>query len=322
MGLTTEQLALRRTGIGASQVSALFGLNPWRTAYGLWEELTNEPKEFYHTESQEWGIALEPLVLTKVAQETREEVRACDTTYKHSKYPRVIATPDGFYVNRKGLIEIKTTDKDRRLDWGKPGTNEIPPYYALQAQQQMSVMRSHGHDVNFVDFGVLFGGNSFAMFIELYDPEWDQIICETIDKFYRNFVETKIPPPVDLYSKERGKFLQRLYSQPEKNVIIADDEMEKIVLGLKEAKTNASKAKSDLEYYQNRLKQAIGNATALQTSHGTFSWSYVSGRKGLSSSALLELAKAKGATPQEIEDCMIRSSDYRKFIQPRGFQDE
>lgn len=65
-----EWLAARRHGIGASEVSAILGLNPYRSCFEVWAQKMKqrEMDDSASTEAATWGVLLEPVVRTEVAR--------------------------------------------------------------------------------------------------------------------------------------------------------------------------------------------------------------------------------------------------------------
>ena len=68
-------LAARRHGIGASEVSAILGLNPYRSCFEVWaSKMDTAPaqggiaEEAAASEAATWGVLLEPVVRTEVAR--------------------------------------------------------------------------------------------------------------------------------------------------------------------------------------------------------------------------------------------------------------
>ncbi len=67
----TGELALRLRhliSIGGTAVSAIFGANPYRTAYDVWQEMTEQTKPFQGNYVTRRGIALEQLVAKRAAE--------------------------------------------------------------------------------------------------------------------------------------------------------------------------------------------------------------------------------------------------------------
>ena len=52
MGLTAEQLEIRKTGVGGSDIAVLLGLNPFKTTHELWLEKDDS----YRTEKTDPGV--------------------------------------------------------------------------------------------------------------------------------------------------------------------------------------------------------------------------------------------------------------------------
>mgnify|MGYP003308094406 CR=1 FL=1 len=66
----TEWLARRRQGIGGSDVAAILGLSPWRTALDVYHDKTGAEKPEAETENMRIGTALEQFVADRFTEET------------------------------------------------------------------------------------------------------------------------------------------------------------------------------------------------------------------------------------------------------------
>src|SRR3546814_14288653 len=66
--------AFRSSVVGASEVSALFGCNPWLTEFELWHRKAGNvaTPDFAHNERTFWGTILEPVILAAASERSEE----------------------------------------------------------------------------------------------------------------------------------------------------------------------------------------------------------------------------------------------------------
>jgi putative phage-type endonuclease len=92
MGLTPEQLELRRSGIGGSDIAAILGLSPYATPLDVFRSKVEN-----YVQSDSWafrrGRLLEPVVAQIYAEETGAMLREVGTL-RHPDRSIVLATPD------------------------------------------------------------------------------------------------------------------------------------------------------------------------------------------------------------------------------------
>ena len=141
--MTREKwLQERLTGIGASESSAVLGLNPYMTNVGLWEIKTGRKaqddisgKEYvkYGTEAEHHLRELFKLDFPEYTVEHNDF-----KLHRNKDYPFIFATLDGELTHKetKGVLEIKTTQimqgsqKDKWID-------QIPQNYYIQVLHQL-----------------------------------------------------------------------------------------------------------------------------------------------------------------------------------------
>lgn len=152
--LTKEQLEMRKSGLGGSDVAVALGLSPWKTQLQLWAEKIGKLEDNAESAAMEWGSRLEDAVATKFAEEHANDyelITDCDTV-RHPEYPFLLATPDGYLHSpsepHSGILEVKTSAQQ---PW-----ESVPEYYLLQAQHYCYVTQR-----DFFCFAVLFNGRDY-----------------------------------------------------------------------------------------------------------------------------------------------------------------
>ena len=193
-----EWLAYRRKGIGGSDVAALLGISPWRTARDLYYDKLNiaavEDNE-NNWVALEMGHLLEPLVAKIFQHRTGYKIYQVKKMFQHPKYPWMLADVDYFVELPDGttaILEIKTTNYNAKDHWWLDGEETVPVYYETQGRHYMAVM-----DVDRCFFCCLYGNNEEETIIreirrdEAYEDE--MIFLE--QHFWENHVLAKTPPP-------------------------------------------------------------------------------------------------------------------------------
>lgn len=178
----------RRKGVGGSDIAAIMGLSPWKTAYRVYQEKRKEIAEWQGDATTDWGQRLEPAIRQWYSDQTGRCVRLPEKIIFNTRYPFMLASLDGFTDDPRG-VEIKTARSGK--GWGEPGSNEIPDYYMLQVQHYMVVT---GFPV--FDVPVSIGGSSPELYEVPFDPELGEMIIEAAAAFWQRVVDGNPPEPI------------------------------------------------------------------------------------------------------------------------------
>ena len=150
--------------VGGSDVSVVFGENPWTAPPELWRIKKGllKPNDAENSWQKEMGHIMEPVVAHWYASLTGNKVIEDTGLYQHADYPYALANLD-YRIKDKtgadGLLECKTTSWHKAGDWAD---GAVPPYYEMQVRFYMAVM-----DINFSDIVCMWGMN----------PETDMATC-------------------------------------------------------------------------------------------------------------------------------------------------
>jgi len=237
----------RRKGVGGSDVAAILGLNPWKTAYRVYQEKRKEVEDWQGNDATEWGKRMEPAIRQFYSDVTGRSVRLPDKIMYHSKYPFMLASLDGFTDDHR-VVELKTARSGK--DWGEPGTNEIPDYYALQCQHYLIVT---GFEV--ADIVVSIGGGSPNLYEVLEDKELQGMIIDAEADFWQRVQEGN-PPDVVTYADA----VQRYGLNTATGAVVADEDAIKNILALKALQTKIKEMELIQEEIKGRLITFIGDS--------------------------------------------------------------
>ena len=112
---TPEWVEWRKGGLGASDLPAILGLDPYRTEHEVWEEKTGRRPGFAGNAKTRWGHRMEQLGRDHWTEQHPDVDPAVhnDRPYHDDRWPHLWATPDG--VGGSGTpgevgIEVKVTE--------------------------------------------------------------------------------------------------------------------------------------------------------------------------------------------------------------------
>ena len=187
-----DWLAVRRSGIGGSDVAAAIGLSPWKSPIELWEEKVlgkTQPKN--DNDSMLWGRLLEPLIRGEFSRRSGLAVQPLRSMLQHPVHKFMLANLDGLVldpVRGPGVLEIKTASAFKQAEWDD---NRCPDVYQLQVQHYLEVT-----GLPYAVIVVLIGGNSLRWLTVEPDRELTENLIELERRFWQQVV-TQTPPPVD-----------------------------------------------------------------------------------------------------------------------------
>lgn len=201
MPLTSTQVAERRLGIGASEVAAVLGMNPSKSAYDVWLEKTGkvDAPDLSDSVPVRLGNRMEPVVLEYAAEVLQKPVVKCPDTFRH-RNGVMLANLDGMVEHAKPGSDIVEAKSNWMIDtgWGEEGTDMVPDMVWCQAQQQMLCADS---GVNWVARLLGRYGLRFSLYrVERAAPETLAAVEERVCEFWHNNVQKDIPPEHSLPS--------------------------------------------------------------------------------------------------------------------------
>ena len=264
--LTREQwLDYRRQGIGGSDVAAIIGISPFRTARDIYyDKLDIAAVEEYEGNwvAMEMGHLLEDLVAEIFRHKTGFEIYQVKKMFCHPVYRFMLADVDYFITmpdGAKAILEIKTTNYNARDNWWRDGREIVPPYYETQGRHYMAVM-----DIDRVFFCCLYGNTEDEAIIREIrrDAAYEEEMIFLEREFWTEYVQKKVPPP---YLEDGDVILESMkrYCGP------ADKDAPAIVLEgkmawnlmryqqLQEEKKNSERTSKKLEEEIQRLKAIL-----------------------------------------------------------------
>lgn len=245
-----EWLEARKHGIGGSDVSAIAGLNKWKSPVGVYlDKVGGSPDEDVAGEAAYWGNVMEDVVAQEFSIRTGLKVRRRNAILKHLKYPFMLANVDRLIVGKREGLECKTASEYLKGDWEN---DEVPAAYLLQIQHYMAVT---GYEAWHI--AVLIGGNKFLHKRIERDEELISYLIQIEKDFWENNVLKQIPPLFD-GSNASEDLLKALYPEsiPESEVNLPKD-AETFIEALDAIETELKTLETQKKEYQNQIKDMM-----------------------------------------------------------------
>lgn len=244
-----EWLKARKRGVGASDMSALAGVNPYKSAFEIYLDKTSDEVNEFSNQFTHWGNILEPVVADEFARVTGAVVKAPPQQIMQlAEHPHIMASLDRVAVMPDGeevVVEIKTTSSRNASKWGEQMTDQIPIQYLVQVHYQMGVS---GHKTAYVP--VLIDTSDFR----IYKVERDDDVIKSLQDLAHEFwdrVISKNPPPPDTTNPAGRELIKKFKAVSGKSVDLPIESVTLLQTYLdskeKEAAANEEKEKAQAE---------------------------------------------------------------------------
>ncbi|WP_144511546.1 YqaJ viral recombinase family protein [Bacillus sp. FJAT-22090] len=246
-----DWLQARRLGIGGSDVSAIAGLNKWKSPVAVYlDKVGQSPLEDTAGEAAYWGNVMEDIVAQEFSLRTGLKVRRRNAILKHPEHKFMFANVDRLIIGKREGLECKTASEYLKGEWEE---DEIPAAYLLQIQHYMAVTGYKAWHI-----AVLIGGNKFIHKRIERDEELISYLIQIEKDFWENHVLKEIPPTFD-GSDSSADLLKALYpeSEPETEINLPKD-AETLIEALEVIKADLKESDTKKKEYENQLKALMG----------------------------------------------------------------
>ncbi len=177
-----EWLRYRKGGITGTDAGAITGMNPYISAFQVYQDKISETFSDEDNESMRQGRDLEEYVAERFTEATGLKVRKANGIYQNEKHPIMLADFDRLIVGQKAGLECKTVSPYSADKW-KDG--EIPLHYQMQVQHYLAVS---GYDCWYVA-ALIFGREFIVRKIER-----DEDIINNLIRIEEHFWESYVIP--------------------------------------------------------------------------------------------------------------------------------
>jgi len=259
-------IEMRKTGVPASDVGAICGVDPERDEFSVWAEKKGGLPPSPPNDRQMVGKILEPAVLQLYAYKTGCEIEYCDQTMRHAEKPYMIVTPDAFVKGKRKGVDAKVSSVDQRRHWGATA-DDIPERIQLQCWYYMAFF---GFDT--WDVAALLGDGMPRIYTIERDLEAERAMLARVEEFYRRYIAGDEIPPLD-GSKSAGVWLQQTFPNHKRpDLRRATPAEEELLATYAAIRIDQAELKADRAVYENAIKFAIGEREGLIWPDGKFTW--------------------------------------------------
>lgn len=252
---------LIRKGVGASDISAVVGMNPFASPWDVYLRLVDDAPEKEQTEPMEWGHRLEPAIRQKYCDDTGAQIYVPPTSIFAADREWARATPDGIVLESgkwKHLLQCKNVGAWVAKSW----EHEPPAYVQLQTQWEMYVTEMDRDDI-----AVLIGGNDFHVYTIHRDQKVIDDLLTIADAFWKK-VQARTPPAVDDSDACREHFERKIKKTTIE--VAADADTEALFAEWRSLCIRQKRDKKRVEAIRNVIRQQLAEAqaTAITSSLG------------------------------------------------------
>lgn len=265
MSLSPEQIELRKKGMTATDVVALFPeFAPpyWKRRIEIYMEKLNLSEPIEDNPRMKAGRRFEEAIAQEFSEQKGLTIYEPNKTFVKNEW--MMATPDRvvqidptdvLYTNG---LECKNVSEQQAYMWGKPDVGGEPPYHVIiQCAWSMAVL---GFDKWWVACCV--GGWDFRFYLLERNLKFEETLIASARHFLFDIVRKQAwsegIPPDD--SEAYGKFIKLMYPRVEVERVTASEGMEKSYGEIVRLDNEISEMKSIREEHRNWVMKEMGSA--------------------------------------------------------------
>lgn len=264
----SDWLLKRKIGLGGSDMSAIMGVNPWKTPLDIKLDKEMQLITESTSESMIFGNKLEPVVADTYAERFNKKLSTPVGLYQHDKYDIIVGTPDRLIDGERKGLEIKTSSISSI--WGANNSSDIPEYYRIQCEWYMAIM-----DYDEWDLAVLINGHDFRVYNIKRDLNREKILIETAVNWWDKFIVNNEFPEID-GTKSYSNYINSKYSNynPSNYIQVTEEnkEINDYIINLINIKTNLKNIEIEKANYENKLKDLIKDYEGIDSQFAKISW--------------------------------------------------
>lgn len=271
-GITISQYdqwqALRHKDITSSDCSALFGLSPYLSYFGLWHKKASAtPADFQASEAMEWGNELQEVIARRLARVNGLIIKDRPTYCRHDvlqmgssfDYEIIGTTEDSpyradFEKYGNGIFEIKNVDRFAySKEWKQEQGHDLKPYVEVQVQHQLLIS-----GLKWGLVGALVGGNTGKVVRVIANPDVHKAIEMAVEKFWLTIYAKEEPQPD--FKIDADEIISRYQTPTDDEALFLDDPViDDLVTAYFNARDREKEAVNDKKAIQAQILDYVGN---------------------------------------------------------------
>lgn len=258
--LTTEEKKTRRRSLGASEIAAVCGLDPFRGIWDVWASKVGLGIE-EDVPSAEMGHLFERPLLEHYSQKTGIAL-TYPKNMRHPKYDWVSATPDGI-KEKDRVVQAKMVGGHMAHHWG---TETAAEYVVIQVQWEMMVA-----DVPLAVIVACIGGTDYRTYDVPADAQMQEDLLDIGRSFWYEHVLPNVPPDPDASEACRRAVAAR-YRKVSSDMLPASRELIEMAREHKALGKQIGGLEKQRETIGNALRLAIGERSGFEWDTGRCTW--------------------------------------------------
>jgi putative phage-type endonuclease len=295
-----EWLRERKSYLGGTDLSAIAGLSPYRTALDVYLDKTSDDITCETNAAMRWGNLLEDVVAKEYAEVTGQTIEIEPNTIYHPSMKFLGANIDRWVGDKEYVLECKTAGFIKAKEWGDLGTDQIPESYLVQVAHYAAIC-----DVPKVDIAVLIGGQDFRIYTYNRNKELEEKLIKIACNFWHNHIEKRIPPKC---VSTRDTF--NLFPQSNYHEIVAEDNIIEKWEQLKAAKEEENRIADTIEKLKTDIQEFMKGYDVLIDNQGNV----IATWKNTVPKSLIDVKTFKEKYREIYEKCINYGKQSRVFL--------
>jgi putative phage-type endonuclease len=295
-----EWLMKRKNYLGGSDLGAIAGLNPYRTALDVYLDKTSDDITEETNAAMRWGNLLEDVVAKAYSEDTGQTIEIEQNTIYHPSMKFLGANIDRWVGDKEYVLECKTAGFTKAKEWGDVGTDAVPESYLVQVAYYAAIC-----DVPKIDIAVLIGGQDFRIYTYNRNKELEEKLIKIACNFWYNHIEKRIPPKC---VNTRDTF--NLFPQSNYHEIVAEDNIMEKLEELKAAREEESRIADTIEKLKVEIQEFMRDYDVLIDNQGNV----IATWKNTAPRSLVNVNKLKEMFKDAYEQCLNTGKQSRMFL--------
>lgn len=252
--------------IGSSEISAVMGIDPYKSPLRLWASKTGRIPQGEMSEAAEWGTRLESVVAEKFSEKHDVKLMAYKKRFIHPKYPFISCELDRIITGTDEIVEVKTCNEYMKKNWVG---EDMPQNYCVQLNTALGLSKRKKGWV-----ALLAGGQKYIEKHLTFDQELYDMTIQKAVEFWNTFVLADLAPVAT--GQDNEDTLDLLYPQSKEGVLALEGELAQevdvLVADMAGASESMSHLKEEIDKTQARLKQILGESEQAETANSVVTW--------------------------------------------------
>ena len=253
--------------LGGSDIGAILGLSPYKTALDVWLEKTGKHVNHIDNLPIRFGTFAESFVASEYARamgttllEYSKAISHPDHSYLQGHIDRFITSDSSELFKADGtctashLLECKTANPFTQSQWGEAGSDEVPMNYLAQCHWYLCMTQ-----LERCDLAVLFGNSEFRIYQITRDTELESTLLEAALSFWQGHVLTDSPPN----AKTMGDYQKLFAKEVPGKTVEATEQTRVLIESAKEINSVIDAKEQELEQIKKVLMQEMQEAQEL-----------------------------------------------------------